>query len=425
MELSPVDSIVEQIAALGSELNANQYQIVRLAARYDTSLEWFDQGFKSPASAIARMLGIHTSTAREWIRVGHALEFLPRVDEAFVANNLSYAKTRILTRWADAENEAELLELAHDRSANRLTTAIANFLAGEETDDERDQRHHDDRSVTIHTEADGMVLIRAALPPNIGKHVAEALNTLIRRVAATTIDEPAERSDASTDVSLPQSVVESTTPRSQDASADAPVGATMAQQIRQLKQQWHPGGQGDFWIPTVAQQRADAFVLLFLGKNIDLVTEVVIHVRGDGARFWAFWRQPKGWLTAKPSYDDGTPVTNNAVCQRLDESFVRLMIHDSERRPINASNRRRHPTTRQKRVVLEAHNHECVDCQDTELLEFDHNPPYHETHHTVTSELEPRCGPCHRARHRREANSVHVQPLPRLVCLSRVDRAGH
>ena len=120
-------------------------------------------------------------------------------------------------------------------------------------------------------------------------------------------------------------------------------------------------------------------------RNIDLVTEVVIHVRGDGT-----------------SFDDGTPLTNNAVCQRLDQSFVRMLLHDMERRPIDASNRRRHPTTRQKRVVLETHNHECVDCQDPDLLEFDHNPPYELTGHTITTELEPRCSPCHRARHKRE-----------------------
>ena len=135
--------------------------------------------------AIARALDIHDSTAREWIRVGHALDELPLIHEAFAANALSYAKTRILTRWADGENEADLLGLAHDRTANRLTTAIASYLAGDETDDERDQRQHENRSVTVYTDSEGMVIIRAALPANIGKPVAEALNTVIKRVAAT------------------------------------------------------------------------------------------------------------------------------------------------------------------------------------------------------------------------------------------------
>ena len=39
--------------------------------------------------------------------------------------------------------------------------------------------------MTVYTDAEGMVIIRAALPANIGKPVAEALNTVIKRVAAT------------------------------------------------------------------------------------------------------------------------------------------------------------------------------------------------------------------------------------------------
>ena len=361
-------SLVEQIASLGVELNANQYKVVRLAAVYDTTLEWFHDGFRSSAVAIAHALDIHDSTAREWIRVGHALDELPLVHDAFATNALSYAKTRILTRWADSENEADLLELAYDRTANRLTTAIAKYLADDETDDERDERQHESRSVTVYTDADGMVIIRAALPANIGKHVAEALNTIIQKVAATPF-EPAEEELAS-----------------EELGADAPTGPTMGEQLRQLRQQWQPADDDGSFMPCLAQQRADAFVLLFLGKNIELATEVVVHVRGDGTTF-----------------DDGTPVTDNAVWRRLGQSFVRLLLHDIEGKPIDASNRRRHPTTRQRRVVLEAHNHECVDCQSPDLLELDHNPPYEQTQHTFTTELEPRCAPCHRARHHRQA----------------------
>ena len=141
-------TLVEQIASLGIELNANQYKVVRLAAQYDTTLDWFHQGHKSSAVAIASTLDVHDSTAREWIRVGHALDELPLIHDAFASNELSYAKTRILTRWADYENEAELLALAYDRTANRLTTAIAKHLTGDQTDEERDQRHHNHRSVT-------------------------------------------------------------------------------------------------------------------------------------------------------------------------------------------------------------------------------------------------------------------------------------
>lgn len=399
-------STVNEIATLGSEINSNQYRIVRLAARYDRERDWFRQGYATPSLVIAKALDIQTSTAREWVRVGHALDELPLINDAFATNNISYAKVRILTRSADAENESELLDLAHRHSANRLTIEIAKHLSRGENDEERDQRLHDERSVTVYTDANGMLIIRAALPPSIGKPVAEAINTLVQKVASTPVDaeltesEPprrhsapvadtAPRADASADAPPPHFVRKITTQRQPDASADASDRGdahrpSLRQQLRELKRRWQQADDAPF-IPTMAQQRADAFALLFLGTDVDITTEIILHVRGDGTTF-----------------DDGTPITNNAVAQQLDDAFVRLMIHDDNRKPLDATNKRRHPTTRQKRVVLETHNHQCVDCESTDLLELDHNPPYEHTRHTVSGELEPRCGPCHRARHRQE-----------------------
>lgn len=379
---------VDEIAALGTEINRNQYRIVRLAARYDRELDWHREGFSTPGLAIAQALDIHTSTAREWIRVGHALDHLPRIHDAFLRNELSYAKTRILTRWAEPETEEELLEIAHERSANRLTTAVAKHLARDEDEEARDQRQHDERSLTVHTDANGMVIIRAALPPHIGKPVAAALTSVVRQVAATPLDPPqtgkgGDEPDtaASADAPRPRPVAEPHTQSGRNASADAPP-QSLRDRLRSMQRR--QPAEEEAHIPSMAQQRADAFTLLFLDRDVQITTEVVIHVRGDGTTF-----------------DDGTPITSNAVCRQLDESFIRMLIHDPNRRPIDATNRRRHPTARQKRVVLEAHNHECVDCQSTELLELDHNPSFDETRHTVTTELEPRCAPCHRARHDR------------------------
>lgn len=393
---------VTEIAALGGEINANQYRLVRLAARYDRELDWHREGYATASLAIAETLDLHTSTAREWIRVGHALGGLPLINEAFAGNTLSYAKVRILTRWADPDNEPELLELAREHSANRLTTHIAKHLAATETEETRDQRLHDQRSMTHYTNADGMIVIRLVLPPTIGKTVIHTVETVMHNVAATPMDGPDESpppnvpapvpetvdvGGASADAPRSRTVKSKTTQRQPNASADAshPTShGSMRHQLQELKRRWHTGTDEPF-IPTLAQQRADAFTLLFLCEDISVTTEVILHVRGDGATF-----------------DDGTPITESAVIQQLDDAFIRFMLHDPNRRPIDATNRRRHPTTRQKRVVMEAHNHECVDCGTTELLELDHDPPYHQTHHTVTSELKPRCAPCHRAHHRHD-----------------------
>jgi hypothetical protein len=126
-------------------------------------------------------------------------------------------------------------------------------------------------------------------------------------------------------------------------------------------------------------------VALLTGGGANVETEVVIHVRGDGC-----------------TLDDGTPVAGTLVERIAPKAFLRALIHDADRRPINASGRHRHPTTRQRRVVLERHRR-CVDCGDTAFLEYDHEPPFDETHRTVIDELEPRCRSCHRTRHGRSA----------------------
>ena len=132
----------------------------------------------------------------------------------------------------------------------------------------------------------------------------------------------------------------------------------------------------------MAQQRADALAWLVTNGGAGVSTEVVLHIRGDGC-----------------TLDDGTPITDSAVARLLPDSYVRALIHDAHRRPINASSKRRYPTTRQKRVVRARDQH-CLDCRSTALLEYDHVPAYEQTRHTVVDELELRCAPCHQRRHR-------------------------
>ena len=116
----------------------------------------------------------------------------------------------------------------------------------------------------------------------------------------------------------------------------------------------------------------------------EVVTEVVLHVRGDGC-----------------TLDDGTPIAESLVERIAPESFIRALIHDAERRPINASGAHRHPTQRQKRVVHER-DRACVDCGSTEFLQYDHDPDFDTSQQTVIEDLWLRCANCHRDRHLRQ-----------------------
>lgn len=132
--------------------------------------------------------------------------------------------------------------------------------------------------------------------------------------------------------------------------------------------------------PSNAQQRADALVALVTGGGAGVTTEIVLHVRGDGC-----------------TLDDGTPIAETVVERIAPESFLRVLIHDAERRPINASGRHRYPTDRQRRVVHERDRH--CPCGATEFLQYHHDPPFEDSKRTLIEELYLKCRPCHRADH--------------------------
>jgi hypothetical protein len=125
---------------------------------------------------------------------------------------------------------------------------------------------------------------------------------------------------------------------------------------------------------------------LISGGGAQILTEIVLHVRADGC-----------------SLDDGSPIAESVIERIAPQAFLRVLIHDAERRPINASGRQRHPTERQRRVVM-ARDRECVDCAGIEFLQYDHDPDYETSRQTVVDELYVRCWSCHRERHERIKN---------------------
>src|SRR5262249_57329976 len=104
---------------------SSQHRLARLVGALDASGEWAGDGAATCAHWVARALDVEISTARDWLRVGHALARLPLIDDAFAERRLSYSKVRTLTRVATDDNEAELAALAQNVPAGRLTHALA------------------------------------------------------------------------------------------------------------------------------------------------------------------------------------------------------------------------------------------------------------------------------------------------------------
>lgn len=214
------------------------------------------------------------------------------------------------------------------RVTNRLPRALAAWTNNTSNPDELETHQHQARSVAWRTEPDGMTTFTLRLQPLIAGILIAALTTIVLRAK----------------------------PRR--------------------------GERTGRW-PSLAQQHADALHQL-LATDLELATELIIHVRGDGS-----------------TLDDGTPIGDSVVERIAPTSFLRALIHDAEARPVNASTRRRHPTARQKRVVKER-DHTCIDCGNDLLLEYDHTPDHAVSHRTTTNELTLRCAPCHQQRHRQD-----------------------
>ena len=131
---------------------------------------------------------------------------------------------------------------------------------------------------------------------------------------------------------------------------------------------------------TLAHQRADALHTIATRGGATLTTEVVIHVDETGQHL-----------------PDGTPLSAHPVAALLDDAFVSLLIHDTQRHPIDASPRRRLPTRRQRRVI-QARQPTCAEtgCTCTTLLQIDHLIPHPHGGDTVLTNLTQRCGPHNR-----------------------------
>ena len=304
----------------------SQFQLVVLAAQFADSSEWV---LESPTAAhwLAHSIDVEPCTVREWIRIGHKLRDLPLIAAAFKAGAVSYSKVRTLTRVATPDNEAEVLAIAVDVAAAELGRALALWFSNNKSPEQLEAYQNSQRSVKWRTGPDGMVVFTLRLPPLLGGILIAMLTTIVMR----------------------------TRPR-RDTN--------------------------DVW-PTAVQQYADAVADILDTGVGQVITEVVLHVRGDGITF-----------------DDGTPIADSVVERIAPDSFLRAMIHDAEANPVDVSNRRRHPTTRQKRLVHER-DRACEDCGRHELLQYDHNPAHNHTGHTITTELKLRCAPCHHKRHQR------------------------
>ncbi len=176
----------EQIGVLAGHLHAATSRFVDMVATFDDSQDWYGVGMRSCAHWVTIATGVDLWTAREMVRVGHALRDLPLIHEAFAAGRLSFDKVRALTRVATSDDEAIWLELALEASGSQLARICHQYRRAIAVDDPRRAALQlaRRRLVSWWLDEDGMLALYATLPPEEGRLVLNAIESAVSRSLA-------------------------------------------------------------------------------------------------------------------------------------------------------------------------------------------------------------------------------------------------
>jgi hypothetical protein len=168
--------LAAQITELAGHLNAANRRWLALIAEFDRRKGWNDGLTQSCAHWLNWQCGIDIGTAREKVRVAHALERLPSIGAAMGRGELSYSKVRALTRVACPATEQVLLMVALHGTAHHVETVVRQFRRVQETAEmSREARQHAGRRLTYAYDDDGSLVIKARLPAETGAIVLAAL----------------------------------------------------------------------------------------------------------------------------------------------------------------------------------------------------------------------------------------------------------
>jgi hypothetical protein len=101
--LARIDELDNSILNLCTRINSATYELLVMIRKFDERAGWLHWSLDNCAEWLAWRCDLSMTTAREKVRVAHALKTLPRVSEAFATGEVSYTKVHALTRVADRD----------------------------------------------------------------------------------------------------------------------------------------------------------------------------------------------------------------------------------------------------------------------------------------------------------------------------------
>ena len=169
----PTEHLEHEITTLAAHICAATCRWLGLIAEFDRRECHLAWGFHSTTAWLAWTCGLTPRAAREHVRVARDLARLPLIRESFGRGELSYSKVRALTRAAEPETDAELLELARQATAAQLERTVRAFrsaLAAAEG------KPPPDTFFAWDWEDDGTLSVRGRLDADQGALLIEAMH---------------------------------------------------------------------------------------------------------------------------------------------------------------------------------------------------------------------------------------------------------
>lgn len=323
-----VRAVESELVELAGHLAAATCRFLQLLAEFDDRDGWAGPGLRSCAHWLNWRVGLSLRTAREHLRVAHALRDLPETSAAFAAGRVSYAKVRALTRIATATNERGLLTVALHGTASHVESVVAAARSGL---DPRQAAAR--RGMRWSRAGDGSLLVSLRIPAAEGAQLVAAVEALLAEDAGGEVG-------------------------SGDGSAEP-----------------HPGTQPPGQVAdSIAARRLDALLELVTGTRQAEQPTLVVHLRPDtGAPDTASGDAdtvpgPAGWI-------EGGPVLHPSVAERLTcAAGVQALLADRRGNPLYLGRRRRTVSPAQLRALRVRDRDRCVfpGCTTTRHLQAHH-----------------------------------------------------
>ncbi len=176
-DLKPIEELDRTILTLCTRINAATYELLVMIREFDERAGFVQWGLGTCAEWLAWRCDLHLTTAREKVRVAHALKLLPQIAGAFSSGELSYSKVKEMTRVATRDNEEALLAFALRHTAVTVAERCRELRCGLEESIGVAERAWANRSLRILRDRErSRVTVTVELPLDTGELLEKALD---------------------------------------------------------------------------------------------------------------------------------------------------------------------------------------------------------------------------------------------------------